>query len=71
MALSTLPFLWNIFQSILYGDKAGDNPWNALTSEWLTSSPPPVENWAGEAPLVLEPYAYGRRNPKETKEKSA
>merc|ERR1712093_671370 len=35
MALSTLPFLWNIFQSILYGDDAGDNPWNSLTPEWL------------------------------------
>ena len=59
---STLPFLWNIFQSILYGDNAGDNPWNALTPEWLTSSPPPVENWEGEAPLVLEPYGYGKKD---------
>ena len=68
MALSTFPFLWNIFQSILYGDDSGDNPWNALTPEWLTSSPPPVENWDGEAPLVLEPYGYGKRDPNETKE---
>jgi len=39
---------------------AGNNPWNALTPEWLTSSPPPVENWEGEAPLVEEPYGYGK-----------
>ena len=45
--------------SITKGKKAGDNPWNALTPEWLTSSPPPVENWKGEAPLVKEPYGYG------------
>ena len=34
---------------------------NALTPEWLTSSPPPVENWEGEAPLVEEPYGYGKQ----------
>ena len=59
MAISTLPFLWNVVQSSIKGPLAGDNPWNALTPEWLTSSPPPVENWIGEAPLVEEPYGYG------------
>ena len=70
MALSTLPFLWNIIQSILFGDVAGDNPWNALTPEWLTSSPPPVENWDGEAPLVIEPYGYGEKESNKTQEKT-
>ena len=69
MALSTLPFLWNILQSILYGEDAGDNPWNALTPEWLTTSPPPVENWKGEAPLVLEPYGYGEKDSNKTQER--
>jgi cytochrome c oxidase subunit 1 len=59
MAVSTLPFLINVVVSALRGDLAGDNPWNALTPEWLTSSPPPVENWIGEAPLVAHPYGYG------------
>ena len=59
MAISTLPFLWNVVHSAFKGQPAGDNPWNALTPEWLTSSPPPVENWIGEAPLVEEPYGYG------------
>ncbi len=59
MAISTLPFLWNVVQSALSGPIAGDNPWRALTPEWLTSSPPPVENWSGKAPLVTEPYGYG------------
>jgi cytochrome c oxidase subunit I len=39
------------------------NPWRALTLEWQTSSPPPVENWPGEPPLILEPYAYGHNKP--------
>jgi cytochrome c oxidase subunit 1 len=60
MAISTIPFLVNIFFSIKNGKDSGDNPWNALTPEWLTSSPPPVENWKGEAPLVEEPYGYGK-----------
>ena len=59
MAISTLPFLLNVVLSAFNGAPAGDNPWNALTPEWLTSSPPPVENWKGEAPLVTEPYGYG------------
>jgi cytochrome c oxidase subunit 1 len=59
MAISTLPFLWNVIASAYRGEIAGDNPWQALTPEWLTSSPPPVENWKGEAPLVEEPYGYG------------
>ena len=59
MAISTLPFLVNVAWSLWKGAEAGDNPWNACTPEWLTSSPPPVENWRGEAPLVAEPYAYG------------
>ena len=42
------------------GKTAGNNPWKGLTPEWLTTSPPPVENWEGEAPLVSEPYGYGK-----------
>ena len=59
MAISTLPFLINVVMSLLQGPAAGPNPWRALTPEWLTSSPPPVENWVGAAPLVTEPYGYG------------
>ncbi|WP_413297416.1 cytochrome c oxidase subunit I [Synechococcus sp. MIT S9452] len=59
MAISTLPFLINVVMSLLQGPAAGPNPWRALTPEWLTSSPPPVENWIGAAPLVEEPYGYG------------
>jgi cytochrome c oxidase subunit 1 len=59
MAISTLPLLINVILSAYRGRPAGDNPWRALTPEWLTSSPPPVENWVGEAPLVTHPYGYG------------
>ncbi|KZR93057.1 cytochrome c oxidase subunit 1 [Synechococcus sp. MIT S9509] len=59
MAISTLPFLWNVIASAFHGAIAGDNPWRALTPEWLTSSPPPVENWKEDPPLVTHPYGYG------------
>ncbi|MFO8237593.1 MAG: cytochrome c oxidase subunit I [Prochlorococcaceae cyanobacterium] len=63
MAVSTLPFLINVIWSAYRGAVAGNNPWDALTPEWLTSSPPPEHNWHGEAPLVHEPYGYGLKSP--------
>ncbi|WP_338429570.1 cytochrome c oxidase subunit I [Synechococcus elongatus IITB3] len=61
LAISTIPFLVNAVWSWIAGAKAGFNPWGGITPEWLTSSPPPVENWVGEAPLVTNPYGYGDR----------
>lgn len=61
LAISTIPFLVNAIWSWIAGTKAGPNPWGGITPEWLTSSPPPVENWIGEAPLVTKPYGYGER----------
>ncbi|WP_208678550.1 cytochrome c oxidase subunit I [Synechococcus elongatus] len=61
LAISTIPFLVNAVCSWIAGAKAGANPWGGITPEWLTSSPPPVENWVGEAPLVTNPYGYGDR----------
>ena len=48
--------------SLKYGPKAPDNPWNAVGLEWMTSSPPPTENFT-ETPVVdFEAYEY-HRNP--------
>ena len=48
--------------SLKYGPKASDNPWNAVGLEWMTSSPPPTENFT-ETPVVdFEAYEY-HRNP--------
>jgi cytochrome c oxidase subunit 1 len=48
---SFIVFIINIFYSLKYGKKAGDNPWNAWTLEWLTSSPPKPKNFES-VPLV-------------------
>jgi cytochrome c oxidase subunit 1 len=42
---SILPFLWNVFVSLRNGKIAGDDPWEANTLEWATSSPPPPYNF--------------------------
>jgi cytochrome c oxidase subunit 1 len=45
IAFSLLPFLWNVFVSLRSGPVAGDDPWEANTLEWATSSPPPPYNF--------------------------
>jgi cytochrome c oxidase subunit 1 len=42
---SMIPFLWNVFSSLRSGQLAGDDPWEANTLEWATSSPPPPYNF--------------------------
>jgi len=42
---SMIPFLWNVFISLRNGKIAGDDPWEANTLEWATSSPPPPYNF--------------------------
>ena len=59
LAVSTLPFLINVFWSLAKGEKAGRNPWRALTLEWQTSSPPIIENFEEEPVLWAGPYEYG------------
>ncbi len=46
IALSILTFLWNLFTSLRGGEKAGNDPWDAHTLEWTTTSPPPAYNFA-------------------------
>ncbi len=59
LAVSTLPFLVNATWSWLRGEPAGDNPWRGLTLEWMTTSPPPVENFEADPVLATGPYDYG------------
>lgn len=38
--------IWNIIRSLRKGEPAGNDPWDAWTLEWSTSSPPPEYNFA-------------------------
>jgi cytochrome c oxidase subunit 1 len=42
---ATLIFVWNVVHSAIKGKPAGDDPWDAWTLEWATTSPPPEYNF--------------------------
>ena len=44
-APSYLIFVWNMLASLRTGAIAGDDPWDAWTLEWATTSPPPLYNF--------------------------
>jgi len=50
-AAGLLIFVFNIVRSLRKGQSAGNDPWDAWTLEWTTSSPPPEYNFA-ETPVV-------------------
>ena len=43
--IAVLIFAYNFIVSYWRGKEAGDDPWDAWTLEWATSSPPPVYNF--------------------------
>src|SRR5262249_43257823 len=49
--IAALIFVYNMLWSARKGAKAGDDPWDAWTLEWATSSPPPEYNFE-ELPVV-------------------
>jgi cytochrome c oxidase subunit 1 len=53
-------FFFNFFWSRFRGPKAPDNPWDATTLEWSTTSPPPFDNFGGRHLVVHHgPELYG------------
>ncbi len=61
VAASVLVFGYNVYRSLKDGEAAGDNPWEALTLEWKTVSPPPHGNFKTPPVVTEEPYDYGVR----------
>jgi cytochrome c oxidase subunit 1 len=53
--IAVLIFAWNMIVSLRSGKKAGNDPWDAWTLEWTTSSPPPDYNFA------IDPSVRSRR----------
>ncbi len=51
LGISVLVFLWNMYITFRRGPDAGDNPWDAWTLEWATTSPPPGYNFVTLPPI--------------------
>jgi cytochrome c oxidase subunit 1 len=48
IALATLVFVVNVILSLRRGEPASNDPWDAATLEWATTSPPPAHNFDAE-----------------------
>ncbi len=62
IAASILPFLWNVFVSLRSGKVAGNDPWEANTLEWATTSPPPPYNFEHLPPIRSERPLFDLRH---------
>ncbi|MEP6672581.1 MAG: cytochrome c oxidase subunit I [Chthoniobacter sp.] len=63
MGAAALLLVWNLAASLLRGKIAGDNPWNAWTLEWATTSPPPHENFHELPPIRSRRPLWDIANP--------
>jgi cytochrome c oxidase subunit I len=63
IGIAIVIFLWNFVITLRSGEKAGDDPWDAFTLEWDTSSPPKHYNFL-TLPVVRSrrPF-YDKKNP--------
>jgi cytochrome c oxidase subunit 1 len=62
-----LIFLWNLIWSRFRGPVASENPWDATSLEWSTTSPPPFDNFGGKHPVINHgPNEFGVDGPNGT-----
>ena len=57
-------FVYNLLVSLWRGRPAGDDPWDAWTLEWATTSPPPAYNFESIPVVAQPPPALGPEAPR-------
>jgi cytochrome c oxidase subunit 1 len=63
IALSFAIMLWNFWKSWRKPVPAGNNPWDAHTLEWFTTSPPPHHNYTHLPPIRSERPTWDYNHP--------
>jgi len=63
IGISMLLFVANVLYSWKKPIPAGDNPWDAHTLEWFTSSPPPHHNFVSLPPIHSERPVWDYNHP--------
>jgi cytochrome c oxidase subunit 1 len=63
--LSVALFVVNVFVSWLKPIPAGDNPWDASSLEWATSSPPPHHNFLKIPPIRSQRPVWDYNHPED------
>ncbi|HZZ64550.1 MAG TPA: cbb3-type cytochrome c oxidase subunit I [Candidatus Baltobacteraceae bacterium] len=63
MALAAIVFVVNVIVSKLAQEPAADDPWDAFTLEWGTSSPPPEFNFHALPPIRSERPVWDLHHP--------
>ncbi|MHC4245465.1 MAG: cytochrome c oxidase subunit I [Planctomycetia bacterium] len=58
-------FLWNAIRALRRGPVAGDDPWDAWTLEWGTTSPPPEWNFDRIPTCTSARPLWDRKNPED------
>jgi cytochrome c oxidase subunit 1 len=63
LAASILPFLLNVWVTMRTGKKVGPNPWDGMTLEWATESPPLEHNFEFLPPIRSERPVWDLNHP--------
>jgi len=64
-AAGVLCLVYNMVRSYYQGEEAGNDPWDAWTLEWATSSPPPSYNFAVEPTVTSARPLWDLKHPED------
>jgi cytochrome c oxidase subunit 1 len=65
IAFSTVPFLANVILTARRKDRDPEDPWEANSLEWHTTSPPPAHNFDSLPPIRSERPLFDLRHAEE------